>query len=595
MAFAVVIRDLVETGEHNRARELCRERLAQDRYDVNALTGLATIELIDGKHQEAMANLKTAARAQPQSAGVRASLGSTCLIAGKCKAALRHLSRARLLSGDPHAYTSELHTACRAWASQCYKQGRLTAAARALQSAVRIKHDDAHSWSDLGSLYGSMGSHRRSGACFERAVALRPDEAMFRRNLAVHYLYRSNVSPDQIREAHVRLFGGAVVQAPKYANTPIHDRVLRIGYYSADFRFRAGGSFLLSLLREHAATEFVIICFSATHYPDEYTASMRGYAHKWNEVSEMTDSQLAATVANEQIDILIDTTGHFDGGRPGLFALNPAPIQLHMIGYPATTGMPGIRYRITDYHADPPGLTEHLHTEELVRLPETFVCYTPNPGAPEVAELPDRAPGHITFGCFQRREKITPAMLSLWAKILCALPAARLVFHHTVDRGDRPPAEYRSSFEKLFARRGVSLDRIEWLGPRPYKEYLQAMSSVDVALDTFPYNGTTTTCEALYMGVPVVTLAGTSHLSRVGLSCLTNLALSDWVAHSPAEYVAIAVRAAHSIPQIRQLRRCLRGRLLDSSLTDARRYTRAVEGELKRLWRNWCDLHYDGV
>jgi len=288
-------------------------------------------------------------------------------------------------------------------------------------------------------------------------------------------------------------------------------------------------------------------------------------------------------IREDRIDVLVDLAGHTAGNRLGIFARKPAPVQVSYLGYIGTIGMTAMDYRVADGQTDPPGV-EKWYTEKLVRLPRSFACYQPPPHAPEVGALPAAANGYITFASFNALGKITNEALGLWAAILGALPDSRLVMSAV---GLQDPAAQRR-IRDFFATRGIPVDRLEFLGFAPMPQYLALHQRIDILLDTFPVNGHTITCHALWMGVPAVTLAGKSYASRLGASVLTNLGLTDLVASSSEEYVLKALRLAGNAARLKELRQTLRDRMANSALMNAAQFSRDLEDAYREMWRQWC-------
>jgi predicted O-linked N-acetylglucosamine transferase (SPINDLY family) len=281
-------------------------------------------------------------------------------------------------------------------------------------------------------------------------------------------------------------------------------------------------------------------------------------------------------IAADNIDVLVDLAGHTAGHRLGIFAHRPAPVQVSYLGYPATTGLSRIQYRLTDALADPPGTTEAQHTERLVRLPASFLCYAPPAGeqAPPVNEPPSLASGQVTFGSFNDASKVSDRVLALWARVLTAVPGSRLVLKNK----GLADQSVRQRIRDLMRAHGVEGDRLELLAFKPdLTTHLACYQAVDIGLDTFPYNGTTTTCEALWMGVPVITLAGEAHVGRVGTSLLSGVGLGQLCADSEEAYLATVTALAGDAGRLRELRAGMRERLRRSPLLDAAAFTRALE------------------
>ena len=298
-----------------------------------------------------------------------------------------------------------------------------------------------------------------------------------------------------------------------------------------------------------------------------------------------TDERVADKVWENKIDILVDLAGHTAGNRLRVFARKPAPVQVSYLGYPGSTGLSEMDYRLTDSLADPPGKTELLHSEKLLRLPVCNWCFNEPDDAPMVGPLPAYAAGSICFGTFNNFTKASPAIMDMWAAILNAVPSSRLIMKFR-GLGEK---SVRQQIHQCFASRGVRAERLEIRGHEPNPvSHLKAYNEVDIALDTFPYHGTTTTCEAMWMGVPVVTLAGSSHVSRVGVSLLSSVGLPEMIAQTPQQYVEIAVGLARDLPRLADLRLTLRPRMRASPLMDAPRFARDIEAAYRQMWRIWC-------
>jgi predicted O-linked N-acetylglucosamine transferase (SPINDLY family) len=295
---------------------------------------------------------------------------------------------------------------------------------------------------------------------------------------------------------------------------------------------------------------------------------------------------VAENIREDGIDILVDLAGHTFGHRLLVFARKPAPVQVTWLGYPNTTGMTAMDYRVTDAWVDPPGDGDARHTETLVRLSRGFLCYQPLPDSPPVSELPSRATGYITFGCFNNSAKISTPVLDAWSEILKAVPGSRLLLKA---RQLRDPS-LRRHFERELQKRGVDPQRVEMLGRIESKfGHLDLYGRVDIGLDPFPYNGTTTTCEALWMGVPVVVLAGDRHAGRVGVSLLTSVNLTELIAETVPEYQRIAVELALNSERLAAYRSGMRERMRQSPLLDAAGFTHAMESAYRDMWRRWCE------
>lgn len=428
----------------------------------------------------------------------------------------------------------------------------------------------------------SLGRVEDGIARLRRALEIRPNLLPAQCNFLLAILNSPIWPAEAIAEAH-KQWGRQFAPPPAPIRDFVRTRRIRIGYFSSNFLTNPEAFFLEPLLQHHDRDQFEIFCYSNVVRHDDWTRRYQRLADRWRDISRKTDQQVAQLIRRDRIQILVDCSGHWTNGRLSLFSLKPAPIQVSLPTYPATTGLEAVDYRITDGVADPKGMTEHLHSEKLIRLPRVCVTYEPPLEAPEVNELPALRNGSVTFGCFNRRQKITDDMLALWAAILKCTPGSRLLFHHTFNGQPLVCREITDPIMQIFEARGIDPTRVRFLGRLPLAEHLRVFHRIDVCLDTFPYHGMTMTCEALWMGVPVVTLAGRSHVSRTGLSLLTAVGLKDFVADAPHQYVRIAVSAARNLRRLAVLRATLRERMHRSPLTRADDYARALERAYLRM------------
>lgn len=354
-----------------------------------------------------------------------------------------------------------------------------------------------------------------------------------------------------------------------------------MGYVSPDFHAHSVAYFIEPVLARHDPAAVETYCYAEVAQPDAFTEHMKTLAAHWRGTFGRSDDEVADMIRNDAIDILIDLAGHTAHNRLAVFARRPAPVQVTYLGYPNTAGLPQMDYRLTDAAADPPG-QEVYYTESLVRLPQGFLCYAPPHESPAVGPLPAATGGCITFGSFNALPKMNNEVIALWARVLQSVPGARLILKNKSLQDAKTCERYRQHFHPP--------ERIELLGwlDDP-ADHLSIYHRVDIALDTFPYNGTTTTCEALWMGVPVITLAGERHAGRVGLSLLTQLGLTELIAKTPDEYVRLAVALAGNRERLAALRAGLRERMRRSPLCDAQSFTRDLEAAYREMWHKWCE------
>jgi protein O-GlcNAc transferase len=420
-------------------------------------------------------------------------------------------------------------------------------------------------------------------AMLEQAVSVDPSYLPLHANLLTNALYGHGQTARRVAQRHFS-WGKLFSQQP-VIEVPSSGPRLRVGYVSSNFNFNPEAFFALPLIEHHDRKAVEVYCYSSGR-PDLWTARFRKAADHWRDVSKMSDEQAAKRIQRDRIQILSDLSGHFGHGRLALFALRPAPVQVSFPTYPATTGLSSIQYRITDRLADPPGMTESLHSEQLVRVSGCFYCYVPPEHSPTVNKLPAPRKGYITFGVFNRPQKITDRMLRLWARIMNRTPGSHILFHHVYNGPRSVQLEFRDPIYKVMRQEGIPVERIEFIGMRsPVAQHLNLFNEVDISLDTYPYHGLTTTCESLWMGVPVVTLAGPSHVARTGVSVNASVGLDDWVAHSEAGYARIAVNASRDLDTLSRLRSDLRGRMSASVLTKPDRYAKKIENIYHRIWK----------
>ncbi|MHB1239678.1 MAG: O-linked N-acetylglucosamine transferase family protein [Gammaproteobacteria bacterium] len=581
---------------------------------TDALNNLGAVCELLGDLAEASDWYRRAADADRQSVAAHFNLGRLCGIRGNWIDAERHLRVAvGLAPHDPRVHFNlgialkarganteaieELRTALRldpcnvnvgnVLGNALQAAGFLEEAVVCYRSILQTKPDFAEVYNNLGSALLAQARHDEAEQAYGRAVLTRPDWAGAWSNalLALNYMDRD---PSEVFAKH-REWGdrlGAPSQAlTRFGNSSDPDRPLRIGYVSGDFRPHSVAYFIVSILKHHNRPEFEIFCYSNVKSPDDTTAYLRGLSDHWRDIHELSDSDVVDMIRQDRIDILVDLSGHTAENRLPVFTYRPAPVQITYLGYPGTTGLSSMDYRLTDALADEVGIAEQWHTEELLRLPKGFLCYHPSPEAPEIGALPSSISRHVTFGSFNNLAKINPDVVSVWAEILRSVPESRLMIKNA-SMSDRAT---RDRYHMLFATHGIANERVDLCSrSSDIMQHLQFYNRIDIALDTFPYNGATTTCEALWMGVPIVTLAGKTHAGRVGVSLLSQVGLFDYVGADRESYVGIATRLCENPDQLYDLRRTLRDRMRVSSLCDADDFVGRIENAYRGVWRGWC-------
>ena len=571
---------LKDAGRHGEAEEALRAALAARPLYPEALNALANLLQTCDRPAEAVELYRRALEIRPDVAEIHNNIGNALKSLNRLEEALVHLEQAtRLKPAFFEAYYNH--------GNALMALGRMGEAVARYRRSVAINPLYAPAHNNLGSALKEQGRLKEAAASYRRAIEVAPGFADPQHNLLFSLIYRDDLSPAEIAAAH-RDWGRAKADppapvAPSFAVSREPERILRVGYVSPDFHEHPVAIFFEPLLAAHDARGFETFCYDDSLQADARTARLKALAAHWRPIRGLGAKAAADLVRADRIDILIDLAGHTARNRLALFACRAAPLQVSWLGYPATTGMQAMDYRLTDSVADPAG-AEELHSEALLRLPSGFLCYGAPADAPDPSSLPAARQGAVTFGSFNNFSKLSPATVALWAELLQALPNARLVLKAKQSSDEETVARLRQEF----AAHDIGRERLRFLTVRPaHGEHLATYDRIDVALDPFPYNGTTTSCEALWMGVPVVTLRGDAHAGRVGAALLTQLALTELIAEHRAGYLAIARDLAADLPRLASLRASLRDRVRER-LCDAGRFAREVEAAYRQVWRHWC-------
>ncbi|MDZ7639338.1 MAG: tetratricopeptide repeat protein [Bryobacterales bacterium] len=481
----------------------------------------------------------------------------------------------------------------------------------ALTLASRVaaqEPDSALAHNLAGNCLGELGRMREALECFQKAVESDPGDRVAFSNLLYNLNFHSAFSAEHVFGLH-RAWGRSAEERVRETRLRpctaiVSGKRLRVGYVSGDFRRHSVMYFLGPILRRHTREQFEVFCYSNLDREDSLTTQIKQLDIVWRDITALSDEAACRQIVEDEIDILIDLAGHTGGNRLGVFARKPAPLQCSYLGYPNTTGLPAMDYRIVDEITDPVGEADTRSTERLARLPRGFLCFSP-PGnqmdtildetgrlAPfhvfsqNVAQdLPERRRGFLTLGTFNNSKKIDTESAALWGAALAALRGAKLLLKGKAYQNEQA----RANLFRVLAQGGIPPERVELRHNSPsLAEHLSQYNDVDIALDTFPYNGTTTTCEALWMGVPVVTLAGERHASRVGASLLEALGRPAWVAHTQSGFVDACVRLAADPTSRLALRHSLRDELLASRLMDEPGFVGQLEAFYLKAWNELC-------
>jgi predicted O-linked N-acetylglucosamine transferase (SPINDLY family) len=463
------------------------------------------------------------------------------------------------------------------------KLGRLDDGVASFQEALRLKPDYPDALNNLGNALKDQGRLDEVLTVMERARRSKPGDATLHSNVLGTLNYHPGYDAPAIFEAH-RCWEEQHARFPvpsAFANDPSAERRLRIGYVSPDFSSHVVGRNLWPLMRHHDHEQFHITLYANMTHGDPMTTQFQQCADRWCPIALWSDEQVADRIRHDGIDVLVDLALHTQGNRLLVFARKPAPVQATFAGYPGTTGLHAIDYRLTDPYLDPPGWNDAYYTEASYRLPHTFWCFDPQTEEPAVAPLPALEKGIVTFGCLNNFCKVNDGVLELWAQVLRTIPKSRLLLLA------KDGCHRLRAFDFLAAK-GVAAERVEFCSPRPRADYLALYHQVDIGLDTLPYNGHSTSLDSYWMGVPVVTLVGQTVVGRAGLSQLTNFGLTELAAASAEQFVGIAVELADNRPRLAALRAGLRERMRQSPLMDAVGFTRGIETAYRHMWRNWC-------
>jgi protein O-GlcNAc transferase len=609
---------LIDMGRPEEAELSIRRALGIRPDFVEGLNNLGNALLAQGKATEALAVYGQAGKLQPGNHIVYYNAGNALRELGQTERSIAAFQQALTIKPDDAKSFDGL--ALTFWMAK-----RPDDAINAFRQAIAIDPKYVDALVNLGNMFNMLNRFGDACEVLERSVAINPKSAQAQNSLAIVITnmgrleegieaYRRSIDLDPRNSPiHSNLVfglqylhgddGAAALEEARrwnslhaarlrkgiahHENNRDPNRRLRIGYVSNDFREHSVSRFLRPLFQNHDHQNFEIVSYSDARHPDATTEALRACTDQWHPTTIVTDGPLAEMIRGHGIDILVELMGHTARNRLLMFARRPAPIQISWLGYAGTTGLETIDYRMTDGLADPPGMTEAFYSETLLRLPRTNWCFAPPLAVTEIAPtpLPVSTGRPFCFGSFNKIAKATPMVLDMWAEILKGTAGSRLLLK------DRALAD-AAICERIrteFARRGIAPDRVELAGYEDNQvSHFQKYGEVDLALDTFPYHGTTTTCEALWMGVPVVTLAGKTHLSRVGVSLLTNVGLAELIANSVEEYISMATELARDHARLAKLRVGIRGQMLASPLMDGRQFAKDVEGAYRDVWRHWC-------
>ena len=536
-----------------------------------------------GQIAEAVVHYRRALQIKSDFAEALSNLGNALTESGQFDEAIRNLQDA--LAIKPHLVSAHYNLG-----NVQREIGRFDEAEKSYREAIRLSPNLVEGYNNLGSVFRSKGLPDEATSNFLRALAIKPNYTVAYNNLLLTSMFVDGLSAEDLFSLH-RKFGEQfetplMGQWKKHSSNLQHENRMKIGYVSGDFRQHPVAYFIEPILANHDRTQFEIFCYSNSIRHDAYTKRLSSQADHWINVCGMSDDELARRIRADEIDILVDLAGHNAYNRLLTFARKPAPVQITYLGYPGTSGLTAMDYRLTDSFTEPESLgSDQYYTEKLLRMPNSLWCYKPRQDMPEVTPLPALANGYLTFGSFNNVDKVGSESVNLWAMLLHKIPDSRLTMA-TV-----PGGELRERFRNLFAAKGIDAKRLSFVEKTSPDKFYRELQKVDITLDPYPVNGATTTCESLWLGVPVLTLAGNRFLSRAGLSILQAAKLPDFALITVDSYVQTAVLLAQNLPLLSDIRMNMRNHLHTTPLLDQRQFTKNLESTYLNAWETWRSSH----
>jgi predicted O-linked N-acetylglucosamine transferase (SPINDLY family) len=546
---------------------------------ADASNNLGSVLQRQGRIPEAIECYRDAVKLNPQNADMWNNLGAALQIVrlnDEAESCFKHVIALAPLNFGALLNLGNLHCSEARYTEglRCYEQLLTSSPQQPL-----VYYNLANALKNLRQLEAAIAAYRNA-----HTIDPRFDVAFSARLATMQYV--QGYSPEASYIEH-RAFGQEFERGvwPRHNNAAQVERRLRVGYVSPDFRAHPVGYFIEPVLTNHDKVQVEVFCYNNSAISDGVTDRLKAKVNHWREVSALSDTDLAQQIRADGIDVLVDLAGHTGGGRMLTFAQKPSPVQATWLGYSCTTGLRAMDYFICDLHTDPIGLSEKTYCEKLLRLPDSFLCYLPSSGNLTVAPPPYQRNGYITFGSFNNPSKITPDVCALWARVLLSVPESKLFLKSK----SLAQKWVRDALIVDFERLGVAADKLIFAShSASHDEHLLRYGEMDISLDTFPYNGVTTSFDALWMGVPVVTMAGKRFISRMGVSILNNLGLECLIADTADEYVHIAATLAHDGQRLNELRTGMRSRMAASPLVDAKRFTCNLERAYRDMWADWC-------
>jgi len=568
-----------QAGRLHEAEELYRQVLAHCPEHAEALHNLGVLAHQSGRYDVAIDLLRRCIAIKPNVAEAYTNLGNSLKDRGDWDEAIAACRKAIALKPNLAEGHNNLGHAL-----QC--KGLADQALAAYRQAIVLKPDFPDTHNNLGNVLKDTGLLDDAMAAYRMAIMLKPNYPEAHSNLVLSLHYHPGITGAAIaqesrrwNQQHAEPLSRHI---PVHANDRNPHRRLRIGYVSADFKTHASAYFLVPLLENHDPRQVELFCYAQVPRSDALTQRFRQRADHWCDTVGLSDQQVAGQIRDDQIDILVDLKLHLRENRLLVFARKPAPVQVTWLGYPGSTGLTAIDYRLSDPYLDPPGMDESIYSEQTIRLPDSFWCYDPLDGRDiPVNSLPALDRGVVTFGNLNNFNKFNPETFTLWSQVLRKVANSRLLLLAT-------EGEHRQRTVEWLQEQGIAPNRVEFVPPKSHGRYMELYHGIDLGLDSFPCNGHTTSLDSLWMGVPVVTLAGQTAVGRAGWSHLSNLGLTELAGQTPEQFVQIAVNLANDLPRLQHLRATLRPRMEASPLMDARRFAGNIEAAYRQMWRHYC-------
>ncbi len=576
-----------QAGRPEQAAATLRRFLQKSPSHAGAQNMLGLCMFSMGQHAGAIYQIERALKLEPGNAKFHRSLAMAYQAAKEFEKARAACERSLALDPNYWAAVNDL-------GNILFSMGELKGAEECHRRVVALAPEYAANWGNVASTVGHTGKIEEAVSLVRQGLGRHPTDLNLLSGVLLLMNYVESIPPEEITEAS-RRYGAAATEAGmklglarsvrEFANTREPDRVLRVGFVSPDLRTHSVSFFFQTLLENLPRDRFFTVCYDTGPEGDALTERLKQHAGAWRTVRPASTQKVVESARSDRLDIAVDLSGHTKGHSLAAFACRLAPVQVSFLGYPATTGVPAMDWRLADSLTDPPGEGERYCTERLHRLDPCLWCFRAPSDSPDISPLPADAAGHVTFGSFNAMPKMTPACLDLWCEVLKAVPGSRVL----IKNQPLKDAWLRGLLIEQFVRRGIDAARVEVIGAvKSQAEHMALYSRIDIGLDTWPYHGTTTTCDAFWMGVPVVSMAGRAHVARVGLSLLDAVGLRELAADTPQGFVAAAASLAGDRDKLRAVRASMRDRMNGGPLSDERAYGERFGAALRAIWHDFC-------